>query len=137
MTQVMIGARFSALNPEDFEIERDGVILHVMRYWNGNACVVERGANGEGPDKGAYPLYDKKPAAEAEALMLADGWALRTTKQMSVTSRSHGYNNTSIQGVCSPDVTVEDVKKRFYHDYFGGRGAWVSGGKFGCTIHID
>ena len=42
-----------------------------------------------------------------------------------------------MRGICSPDVTVEDVKKRFYHWYFGGRDAWVKDGRFGCTIHTD
>jgi hypothetical protein len=136
MNAVAEAVRFQPLNAEDFEVERGGVTLHVMRYYNGNACVVERGADG-GRDKGAFAAYDRKPFAEAEAAMIADGWTLKATQQMSVTQWSHGYNNTTIQGVCSPDVTVEDVKKRFYHDYFGGRAAWVSDGKFGCTIHTD
>lgn len=35
------------------------------------------------------------------------------------------------------DGIILHVKKRFYHSYFGGRGAWVNGGRFGCTIHTD
>ncbi len=54
-----------------------------------------------------------------------------------VTSRSHGYNSTTVQGTCPEDATVEEVKERFYHEYFGGRGAWVKDGRFGCTIHTD
>ena len=54
-----------------------------------------------------------------------------------VTDQSHGYNNTTVQGTCPGDATVEEVKARFYHDYFGGRDAWVSDGRFGCTIHTD
>lgn len=54
-----------------------------------------------------------------------------------VESTSHGYNNTTVQGTCPPDATVQEVKDRFYHDYFGGRDAWVRDGKFGCTIHLD
>lgn len=54
-----------------------------------------------------------------------------------VTSRSHGYNHTSVTGTCPADATVDEVKARFYHEYFGGRDAWVRDGRFGCTIHRD
>ena len=54
-----------------------------------------------------------------------------------VTSRGHGYNNVTVQGTCPEDATVDEVKAAFYHEYFGGRGAWVKDGRFGCTIHID
>lgn len=128
---------FAAPNPDDYEVERDGTTLHVMRFANGTACVIERGANGEGPDKGQFAPYHNLPLTDAETMMVAHGWALKTTQQMSVTGRSDGYNNVTVSGVCSPDVTVEDVKKRFYHFYFGGRGAWVKDGRFGCTIHTD
>ncbi len=129
--------QFKPTNAEDFEVERDGTILHVMRFANGNACVIERGPNGEGPDKGSFAPYHNMPLPEAMLQMQADGWSLKTTKQMIVTQRSNGYNNVSVSGDCSPDVTVEDIKKRFYHYYFGGRSAWVKDGRFGCTIHTD
>jgi len=54
-----------------------------------------------------------------------------------VTDRVFGYNHTTIQGTCPADATVQEVKDRFYHEYFGGRGAWVKDGRFGCTIHTD
>lgn len=54
-----------------------------------------------------------------------------------VTSRSYGYNNTTVSGTCPEDATVKEVEEYFYHDYFGGRGAWVKDGRFGCTIHTD
>lgn len=54
-----------------------------------------------------------------------------------VTIRSHGYNNETVQGTCPQDATVKEVEERFYHWYFGGRGAWVKDGRFGCTIHLD
>jgi hypothetical protein len=54
-----------------------------------------------------------------------------------VTQTEHGYNNVTVSGNCPTDATVEEVKKYFYHDYFGGRAAWVDNGRFGCTIHID
>lgn len=126
---------FAAPNPADFEVERDGVTLHVMQFANGNACVIERGT--EGPDGGSFAPYHNTPMMAAMGTMLADGWSLKTTQQMSVTDRSNGHNNVTVSGVCSLDVTVEDVKKRFYHFYFGGRGAWVEDGRFGCTIHTD
>ncbi|MER9829205.1 hypothetical protein NKJ51_12560 [Mesorhizobium sp. M0134] len=58
-------------------------------------------------------------------------------KVMDVTGRERGYAHTRIWGTCSQDVTVEDVKERLYHWYFGGRDAWVRDGKFGCVIHTD
>ncbi len=54
-----------------------------------------------------------------------------------VTDRSHSYNHVVVQGTCPLDATVEEVKEGFYHEYFGGRSAWVKDGRFGCTIHID
>lgn len=58
-------------------------------------------------------------------------------KTMTVLSRSPGYGHTSLYGDCSPDVTVDDVKARFYHPYFEGRDAWVKDGHFGCVVHTD
>ncbi len=54
-----------------------------------------------------------------------------------VTSRAEGYAHCTVQGTCPPDATVQEVKDRFYHWYFGGRDAWVKDGRFGCTIHTD
>lgn len=54
-----------------------------------------------------------------------------------VADRTFGYNTTTVQGTCPADATVDEVKSRFYHDYFGGRDAWVKDGRFGCTIHND
>jgi hypothetical protein len=58
-------------------------------------------------------------------------------KRMEVDTRQPGYAHVTVQGTCGPDVTVEDVRKRFYHWYFGGRDAWVKDGRFGVTIHTD
>lgn len=58
-------------------------------------------------------------------------------KVMEVTHRSPGYAQVTIQGTCSPDVTVDDVKKQFYHWYFEGRDAWVRDGRFGCVVYTD
>ena len=137
--EAMTETEWTPLHPSDFEVEKDGEILHVMisEYRPDLAHVVQRGQGGEGPDRGGYAPYDRMEPAAAIAQMRADGWMLKTTKQMIVIDRSNGYNNVTVSGVCSPDVTVEDVKKRFYHCYFGGRHAWVSDGKFGCTIHTD
>ena len=139
LTNDDLAVGFDPLDANDYEVERDGVILHVMiSEWRSDiAHVIERGVNGEGPDKGAFKPYDKMPVAEAQGRMLADGWSLKTTKQMIVKDRSPGYAQTVISGICSPDVTVEDVKKRFYHSYFGGARPWVNNGRFGCTIFTD
>lgn len=134
-----IAQAFAPLNASDYEVEKDGTVLHVMvSEWRPDiAHVIERGPDGQPPDRGAFALYDRMEPDKAMAAMQADGWALKTTMQMIVTSRMSGYNNVTVNGVCSPDVTVEDIKKRFYHSYFGGRDAWVRDGKFGCTIHTD
>lgn len=59
-------------------------------------------------------------------------------KHMEVTHRSGGYAHVRLSGVCDLDVTAEDVRKRFYHPYFGGRDAGVDGkGKFWVTVHTD
>jgi hypothetical protein len=58
-------------------------------------------------------------------------------KQITVVNRESGYAHTTFQGTCGPDVTVEDIKKRFYHNYFGGRGAWVRDGHWGAVCHTD
>lgn len=130
---------FSPLNANDFEVEKDGVILHVMiSEWRPDmAHVILRGPGGVGPDVGGFAPYDRMETAQAIAQIKADGWSLKTTKQMIVTDRGQSYGTATVSGVCSPDVTVEDVEKRFYHFYFGGRGAWVKDGRFGCTIHTD
>jgi hypothetical protein len=54
-----------------------------------------------------------------------------------VKHRSFGYGHETVEGTCPLDATVEEVKERFYHEYLGGRGAWVKDGRFGCTIHND
>jgi len=61
----------------------------------------------------------------------------KNDERMKVTSRSQGYHHVVIVGECDADVTVEDVRRRFYHPQFGGRDAWVTGGRFGCTVHTD
>jgi hypothetical protein len=48
-----------------------------------------------------------------------------------------GYNHVCLHGTYTGPATVEDVKKRFYHEYFGGREAWCRDGRFGCVYHID
>lgn len=127
------------LSQKDFEVEKDGKVLHVMvSDWRPDlAHVIERGPNLGSRDVGGFAPYDRMTPADAIAKMDADGWTLKTTKQMIVENRGNGYNHCTVSGVCSPDVTVDDVKKRFYHDYFGGRGAWVKDGRFGATIHTD
>ncbi len=128
---------FAPLSQNDFDVEKDGVTLNVQRFANDTAMVMlcdpETGRNSKGP----FQPYYGKPMGEVMHAMHADGWTIKATMQMVVEHRSNGYNNCTVSGVCSPDVTVEDVEKRFYHWYFGGRNAWVKDGRFGCTIHTD
>jgi len=58
-------------------------------------------------------------------------------KRMDVEIREAGYAQVTLYGSCDADVTVEDVKERFYHPYFGGRDAWVKDGRFGVVCHTD
>lgn len=51
--------------------------------------------------------------------------------------REVGYAHTRLQGSCAADVTVEEIKGKFYDPYFGGRDAWVENGKWGCVRHDD
>jgi hypothetical protein len=67
-----------------------------------------------------------------QAIPQAERWL-----QFETTSEERGYGHVTVQGSCPPDATVEEVKERFYHWYFGGRNAWVKDGRFGCTIHTD
>jgi len=139
MTDTKLQPFEGRLYANDFEVEKDDAILHVMisEYRPDMAHVIERGPGGQGPDRGGFAPYDRMPTADAMRQLETDGWQLRTTQQMVVTNREPGWNNTTISGVCSPDVTEADVKKRFYHSYFGGRQAWVRDGRFGCVIHTD
>lgn len=54
-----------------------------------------------------------------------------------VEHRSPGYAHVTISGTYTGPATVDDVKDKFYHDYFGGRDAWCRDGKFGCVVHTD
>lgn len=57
--------------------------------------------------------------------------------KFTVEHREHGYAHARISGTYTGPATVEDVKKKFYHYYFGGRDAWCRDGKFGAVIHTD
>jgi hypothetical protein len=54
-----------------------------------------------------------------------------------VVDRFPGYAHVRIYGTYTGPATVEDVKKRFYHSYFGGRDPWCSDGRFGVVVHTD
>lgn len=54
-----------------------------------------------------------------------------------VTHRSAGYAHTRLSGTYTGKSTAKDVSDRFYHDYFGGREAWASGGSWSCVVHTD
>lgn len=65
----------------------------------------------------------------------------QTTKHIEATGHRYGYAHVEIWGTCSPDVTVEDIKAKFYHENFGGRQARVEVrdgvGHFSCIRHTD
>ena len=58
-------------------------------------------------------------------------------KEIKVISHIPGYAHTKYSGTCGKDVTVQDIKDKFYHSYFGGRGAWVRDGKWEAISHND
>lgn len=57
--------------------------------------------------------------------------------EFTVTARMGGYAHVTLYGTYTGPATVEDVRKRFYHDFFGGRDEWVRDGHFGVTVHTD
>lgn len=60
------------------------------------------------------------------------------SERITVTGRQGGYAHEKLWGTCSPDVTVEEIRARFYHEYFGGRDAQVDGnGNWSCVVHTD
>jgi hypothetical protein len=58
-------------------------------------------------------------------------------KPIKITKIITGHKHTRYEGICGVNVTVEDIKKAIYHPRFGGRGAWVSNGKWGAVRHND
>lgn len=58
-------------------------------------------------------------------------------KRITVVNSTRGYAHTRLSGTCGSAVTVEDIRKRFYHPYFGGRDAWVRDGQWGAICHDD
>lgn len=58
-------------------------------------------------------------------------------KRIEVTGSHPGHAHTTLYGTCSSNVTVDDIKRKFYHSYFGGRDAWVRDGQWGAVRHDD
>lgn len=58
-------------------------------------------------------------------------------KKIKITKTTPGHAHTAFEGTCDKDVTVADIKAEFYHPVFGGRQAWVSGGKWRAIRHDD
>ena len=56
-------------------------------------------------------------------------------KFIHVDTVEHGYNHTRYGGRCGPEVTIDDIKARYYHPYTGGRDAWVKDGRWGAVEH--
>lgn len=81
-------------------------------------------------------LYEEQQKRRIKASMSMYGKG-QPAKKILVISRVSGYAHTRYSGTCPPDVTVEDIKSRFYDPCFGGRDAWVRGGEWGCVRHND
>ena len=58
-------------------------------------------------------------------------------KEIKVLKQTPGYKHTKYEGTCGPKVTKDDIEKRFYHPYFGGRDAWVLNGRWRAIRHND
>ena len=57
--------------------------------------------------------------------------------EIEVTSSTPGYAHTKHEGRCPKGTTVEEIRKRFYDPYFGGREARVTGTYFSVIEHTD
>lgn len=80
--------------------------------------------------------------------MIADEKPLEP-KEICITSctygRDRGYAYESYKGVCGTGVVVRDIRDRIYNPHSatgcttgcGGHGAWVRGGKWKATRHVD
>jgi len=104
--------------------EHAGKLAHFVMFDrdSGEACVQVQGDDGRW-----CPSFLVSPSAIEECPDI----------NVRVTSREPGYNHVRLTGTCGPAVTVEDIMRRFYHEYFGGRDAWVDSGRWGCVVHID
>ena len=58
-------------------------------------------------------------------------------KVIVATQRTAGHAHTRLAGTYTGPVTVQDIMDKFYHTYFGGRGAWCRDGQWGCIRHDD
>ncbi len=58
-------------------------------------------------------------------------------KKINVEKIVLGHAHKQYEGNCSKNVTVEDIKKEFYHPNFGGRSAWVRNCRWGAIRHED
>lgn len=75
--------------------------------------------------------------AHATALKMGDPSAPLADHEILVETVRPGYAHTYRSGRCGPKVTVEDIQRRFYHEYFGGREARVENGRWSCIEHVD
>ncbi len=62
---------------------------------------------------------------------------MKDKKEIKTEERTPGWNHIEYRGTCGPDVTVQDIKDKFYHPFFGGRGARVGNGKWFAVRHTD
>lgn len=59
--------------------------------------------------------------------------------EFKVERAEHGYNHVRYHGTFTGPATIDDLKKRFYHEYFGGREARLDANlkTFSVVTHID
>jgi hypothetical protein len=57
--------------------------------------------------------------------------------EITVTHQTPGYAHTRIEGRCPLGTTVQQIRDKFYHSYFGGRAASVNGTYFSVIRHDD
>lgn len=59
--------------------------------------------------------------------------------EFKVDRTEHGYNHVRYSGTFTGTATIDDLKKRFYHEYFGGREARINADTktFSVVKHID
>lgn len=57
--------------------------------------------------------------------------------KFTITHREPGHAQVRVSGTYTGPATVEHVRKQFYHEYFGGHGAWCEKGRFGAVRYTD
>jgi hypothetical protein len=75
--------------------------------------------------------------AHVTALKMADPTIPLADHEIIVETVRPGYAHIYRAGRCGRKVTVEDIQRRFYDPYFGGREARVQDGHWSAVAHTD